>query len=199
MLTSLGGHDTEALRHAGIQLRLTKPVKPAQLYEALTSLLAGAAAPRLPSRPAAEVSPKSARILVAEDNPVNQRVILLQLQRLGYAADAVGNGLEALDALERIDYDIVLMDCQMPEMDGYEAARRIRSREASRAHTPIVAMTAHALAGDREKCLESGMDDYITKPVKVPELSATLARWCEIVSATTKAFPQGVSSAAIHP
>jgi len=117
------------------------------------------------------------RILVAEDNEVNQMVIGGILKRLGFSADIVGNGREALDALTHATYDLVFMDCQMPEMDGYQATEAIRQREGSKRHTPIVAMTAHAMAGDRERCLDAGMDDYLAKPFTKDGLSATLARW----------------------
>jgi two-component system sensor histidine kinase/response regulator len=182
MMTSLGRHDDDELRTAGLLLRLTKPVKQAHLRDALSRVLAttnsrGAAVPRAVV-PAIAVESRRARVLVAEDNRVNQRVVLLQLRQLGYAADAVANGAEVIEALGRIPYDVVLMDCQMPEVDGYEAAALIREREGSGPlRVPIIAMTAHALTGDREKCLEAGMDDYISKPVKVPELDAVLARW----------------------
>ncbi|MGH2809306.1 MAG: ATP-binding protein [Actinomycetota bacterium] len=121
--------------------------------------------------------PRAGRILVAEDNTVNQLVAKRMLEKLGYGADVVANGLEALEALERIDYALVLMDCQMPEMDGYEATRRLRSSKSPVGRTPVVAMTAAALKGDREKCLAAGMDDYIAKPVRGEDLEAVLKRW----------------------
>jgi signal transduction histidine kinase/CheY-like chemotaxis protein len=117
-------------------------------------------------------------VLVAEDNPVNQMLAARLLDRCGYRAELVTNGREAVDATEQSSYAAVLMDCQMPEMDGYEATRAIRSREAgaAAAHLPIIAITAHSMSGDREKCLAAGMDDYISKPLRVSELLEVLTR-----------------------
>ena len=123
--------------------------------------------------------PSSHRILVAEDNPVNQLVVLEQLKSLGFAATAVSNGVEAVATLETAEtpFDLVLMDCQMPELDGYETTRRIRARDGERWQIPVVALTAHAMQGDREKCLAAGMNDYIAKPFRVDSLRRILHRW----------------------
>jgi signal transduction histidine kinase/DNA-binding response OmpR family regulator len=115
-------------------------------------------------------------ILVVEDNPINQKVLLKQLEKIGFRADAVPDGMEALEAMRRFKYQLVLMDCQMPELDGYAATARIKADSALQS-IPVIALTASAIAGEREKCLSAGMDDYLTKPVSIAELSRTLSHW----------------------
>lgn len=122
---------------------------------------------------------KGFRILLAEDNHINQMIAVKQLEKLGCYCDTVGNGKEAIEALRNISYDLVLMDCQMPEMDGYEATRQIRAMNEEFSEIPIVAMTANAMKGDREKCLEAGMNDYVTKPIAVGDLSAVIETWAQ--------------------
>ncbi len=128
---------------------------------------------------AEEPKPAGVRLLVAEDNPVNQLVAVRMLERLGYRADVAVNGVEAVDALMRTDYAAVLMDCQMPELDGYEATREIRRRQGPPRHTPVIAMTAGATQGDRERCIAAGMDDYISKPVRTADLRLILTKWVD--------------------
>ena len=122
-------------------------------------------------------SERKIRILVAEDNPVNQKVVLKQLQSLGYQAEVVNNGQEALDRLKERDYDVVLMDCQMPIMDGYRATQEIRSFEGDRRHTTIIAITANAMPEDRDRCMDAGMDDYLSKPASREDLRKKVEQW----------------------
>jgi signal transduction histidine kinase/DNA-binding response OmpR family regulator len=181
LLTSLGGYAGE--RDTGLfAAALVKPIRASALFDALLHALS-AAGGRVPApaaagarldRQMAERLPL--RILVAEDNAVNQKLALRLLSQLGYRADVAGNGLEAIQAVERQPYDVVLMDVQMPEMDGLEATRQICARWPGGRRPRIIAMTANAMQGDREVCLEAGMDDYVSKPIRVEELVAALNR-----------------------
>jgi CheY-like chemotaxis protein/HPt (histidine-containing phosphotransfer) domain-containing protein len=159
---------------------LTKPFNTHHLYEKLTDIFSSLSTKTRQSKALMQIDYEMAlkqplRLLLAEDNAVNQKVALKMLERFGYRADVAGNGLEVLDALARQNYDVILMDLQMPEMDGIEATREIRRRVTE--HRPrIIAMTANAMPGDREICLEAGMDDYISKPVRIEQLQAVLKR-----------------------
>jgi len=225
MMTSLGKRgDAKRLQDLGFAAYLTKPVKQSKLYDCLATLLGGALPPAgaldedrsgktsqtalVTRHTISEARRRKIRILLAEDNITNQRVAVSILNKLGYRADAVANGQEAIQALETVPYDIVFMDVQMPVMDGFEATRQIRNppsgpgsapegllprREALKGrrqsaipacpagrrnhNIPIIAMTAHAMKGDREKCLESGMNDYISKPVAPQALAEALEKW----------------------
>jgi two-component system sensor histidine kinase/response regulator len=181
LVTSGGARlDADELSRTGIAASLGKPIKQSLLFDALADVIGWSHLEAVPATlpPEVVIVPRpDLRLLVAEDNPVNQKLALRQLQRLGVTADAVANGNEAVEALRRIPYDVVLMDCQMPDMDGFEATMLIRAREKEGEHITIIAMTANALEGDREKCLAAGMDDYISKPVTERQLAATLARW----------------------
>jgi len=198
ILTSLiqPGH-AELARQAGFTAYLTKPVRHDQLQGCLravlgltTAMTEGHVGSDHGSSPVAalitrhtllENRPKP-RVLVAEDNVVNQKLTVRMLERLGYQPDVVSNGREALSALERSKYEAIVMDCQMPEMDGYEATRRIRQEEQradmpDKPHIPIIALTANAMQGDRDRCQAAGMDDYLAKPVKTQDLGIILGRW----------------------
>ena len=178
LCSSLGRPELES-DGAVFAAQLAKPLKPSQLYDALLGIFAGQARLTRSTEAPAELDPRMAerlplRILLAEDNAVNQKLALRLLAQLGYRADVAGNGLEAIAALERQRYDVVLMDVQMPELDGLEAARAICQRWTRSERPHLIAVTANAMQGDREQCLEAGMDDYISKPIRVPELVAAL-------------------------
>ncbi len=183
----LGGAPTDHDLREGITTHLRKPLRAGQIAERLTATLRrDDGAPRRNGRSAhamsALVGVAGKRLLVVEDNTVNQKVITRMLERLGFEFDVASNGFEALEAVVQREYSVILMDCQMPEMDGYAATRRIREDERSTgAHVPIVAMTAHCLQGDLERCLEAGMDDYLPKPVSAAPLVASLRRWLGLV------------------
>ncbi|MGB6554026.1 MAG: response regulator [Candidatus Binataceae bacterium] len=192
--------DGAAMRSAGMLAALAKPVRQSELSSWLHTAIASKSASKS-DRPQADLAPgaprretqlkpfreiavsfprearERARILLVEDHPVNRRVALKMLERLGCRAQSVTNGREALEALAHTAYNIVLMDCQMPEMDGYEATREIRRQIGGTAKIAIIGLTAHALAGDRQKCLDAGMDDYLSKPFLPEDLAAMLSRW----------------------
>jgi GAF domain-containing protein/CheY-like chemotaxis protein len=168
--------------HPALDAILTKPVKPSALHDVLVTVLAAPGTQdersRAPERPSIDpglASRHPLRLLLAEDNAVNQKLALRLLSNMGYQADVAGDGVQAIAALERAEYDVVLMDVQMPELDGLEATRRIRARWPDR-QLHIVAMTANAMAGDRDACLAAGMNDYVSKPIRPPELAEALAR-----------------------
>ncbi len=176
LLTSLAGLPQARLADE-FNVQLTKPVRASQLYNALLSVFTEPESIALVAAVDEEVPETSSlRILLAEDNPVNQKVALRILERLGFRADVASNGLEALEALEREPYDVVLMDVQMPEMDGLDASRRICARWPAESRPRIVAMTANAMIEDREACFAAGMDDYIAKPVSPEALAEALSR-----------------------
>jgi CheY-like chemotaxis protein len=178
--------DRETLDELRVGQVLMKPIRQQELLSALGALtpppqstvpapepvLVAEPADARPASPEA-VPEKAIRVLVAEDNTVNQQVAVLLLKKLGYHADVVANGFDVLSAVRRADYDVILMDCQMPEMDGYEATRRLRLDGRK---MKVIAMTAHAMEGDRDVCLSAGMDDYVSKPIRLPELQAAMAR-----------------------
>lgn len=175
LLTSAG--KSEQGRSA-VDAEMVKPVRPSQLFDVLQTVLADRPGHHGADAVAsAATSPRSARVLVVDDNGANQKVALRMVERLGYRADVAGTGAEAVAMVGHGHYDAVLMDCQMPELDGYEASRQIRHNERGGGRVPIIAMTAEALAGERERCLAAGMDDYITKPVKLHVVAAVLERW----------------------
>ncbi len=203
LLASVGMRgQAERAKEAGIDAYLTKPVHRAHLHECLSALVA------MPAKAPAEecengVRSRShdvlltrhvlkeaavaakARILVADDNIANQKVAAWQLEKLGYRTDVVANGLEAVEAVSRIDYALIFMDCQMPELDGFEATAVIRKegRNRNRRRVPIIALTASAMKADRQKCLDADMDDFLSKPVKKEDLSATIKKWAPELSA----------------
>lgn len=179
IVSSSGWAITPEMRQAaGVSSALSKPVRQAILFKRMAQALGKAQSEEAPGRQS-PVRTKKLRILLAEDNAVNRQVAMLQLKKLGYTADVAKDGRDALASYKSSPYDVILMDCQMPEMDGFTATKEIRRLESGKRRTIIVAMTANALEGDREKCLNAGMDDYISKPVRLDILSGILKRWAK--------------------
>ncbi len=188
ILTSVGKKDTDGdFNGLNLAAFITKPIKQVQLYECLTSILSGkekvqSSLPRNEVRLDGELGRRiPMKILLAEDNVVNQKVAVRILERFGFRADVVANGFEVIEAVKRINYDIIFMDIFMPEMDGYEATKYILDNYGKEERPKIIAMTANAMQGDKEKCIEAGMDDYIGKPVRVEELQASLQKWGAVI------------------
>jgi PAS domain S-box-containing protein len=206
LMTSMGQRgDAHQLESIGFSAYLSKPLRQAQLRDALALVLGRQAAAgadvapdkRLITRHTlSEIARQRIRLLLAEDNPVNQMVAVTLLKKHGYRVDVVANGREAVLALQRIPYDLVLMDCQMPEMDGFEATRTIRSADGHvlNPQIPVVALTAYAMTGDRERCEAAGMNDYLSKPLRPADLDAALERWL----AKPEKFPFPFDSAESH-
>lgn len=203
ILTSIGHRgDAARLEALGCSGYLLKPVKQHMLYEALVAVLGvkEEERPKLITRHLlAEQKRAGLRILLAEDNPINQKLAVILLQKAGYVVDTADNGRQAIEQLKQAPYNAVLMDVQMPELDGFEATQQIRKSEKEGQHIPIIAMTAHALKGDRERCLAAGMDDYVSKPLEPQFLLSVLERWIrsaeETEPALTFELPKEKSSA----
>jgi PAS domain S-box-containing protein len=183
----------QVAQHAGIAAYLTKPVRQSQLYDGIVTVMSTSSEPqpmllvRRQSLPAPQAQ-VHIRVLLAEDNVVNQKLAVRMLEKLGCRVDAVANGREVVEALTRMAYPLIFMDCQMPEMDGFDATAAIRARETlTGGRIPIIAMTANALPGDRERCLQAGMDDYVSKPIKAEDLLTVLRKWAK---PTTPACPR---------
>jgi two-component system sensor histidine kinase/response regulator len=184
MLTSgMQTGDIQRCRELGICVHVTKPVRRAELKSAMAMVMSRAGRGQAPQPPVTEMAaPAEPRkhvpmhILLAEDNIVNQRVALRILEKAGHRVTVANNGVQALQAFDLQDFDVVLMDLQMPEMGGFEATAKIRERERG-ALVPIIAMTAHAMTGDRERCLNAGMDDYIAKPIRASALIELVAKY----------------------
>ena len=179
-LVLFSSHGRKEATDAVFAATLAKPLRQSQLFDTLVQLLAHDEAPKAvptaarPRMDAGMAQRHPLRILLAEDNVVNQKLALRILQQMGYRADVASNGIEAIECVVRQPYDVVLMDVQMPEMDGLEASRRIVARWPNGERPRIIAMTANAMQGDREECLAAGMDDYVTKPIRVDALVAAL-------------------------
>ncbi len=205
VMSALGRINDEKAKHKSeIEAFISKPVKQSELFDCLVNTITGTKdlGANVSVAPAQTASGSTnnhqlnnrVRILLAEDNRVNREVAILQLRSLGYNPDTVTNGREAIEALTGRDYDIILMDCQMPEMDGYEATAEIRRREGEGQHSIIIALTANALDGDAEKCFAAGMDDYLSKPIQPEHLETTINKWVKNEPTSTLATlsePQG--------
>ncbi len=169
------------LEKEGVAAWLRKPAHQSELAQAVSRILGGPQPPRV--RPISGLPRKGSKtanpvhVLIVEDSVINQRIAERMLEKMGHFVEIVPSGDDAIEAVRRTRFDLIFMDCQMPGMDGYEATRRIREFEGDKEHTPIIAMTAHALEGDRERCLEAGMDDYLAKPVKSGEIRDAIAKW----------------------
>lgn len=194
MLTSIGQRgDGKRMVEAGFKAYLVKPVSPSQLLDTISmawgAWIAGISNQLITRHTLAEsraiedsLKKREERfgkpyVLVVEDNIVNQKLVKMMLEKRGFFVDVASNGIEALDMFKRLQYALIFMDCQMPEMDGYEATAEIRKYENGSRHTPIIAMTAHTMKGDRERCLDAGMDDYISKPIKKEDLFEIIKKW----------------------
>ncbi len=212
LLTSMGNRNSSLLSEAGFSAGLSKPVRQSQMFDCIAevmadtldrtagstmrqplrllgSMYATASKTKVPPKPR-----KKLQILVAEDNFVNQKVAVRILEKLGYAPDVANDGAKAVRSMSLVPYDIIFMDCQMPEMDGFEATAQIRAMEGSNRHTTIIAMTANALQGDKEKCLAAGMDDYVSKPIRQSDLAAAIDRWSARGEVVVSETPRATSS-----
>jgi PAS domain S-box-containing protein len=193
--------DAERARQAGAAAYLTKPIRQSQLFDCLATIMspapdAGHDEAKIVTRYSLEDQREAQRepLLVVEDNPVNQKVLIGFLRRLGYRADVAANGRQAIEALERRHYALVFMDSQMPEMDGFAATAEIRRREGTSRHTRIAAVTAHAMQGERERCLAAGMDDYLSKPYTIEQLAALVKRWLPGMSDALAPLPEAATA-----